>query len=110
MVKIDSTSFGEIVIDNKTYYSDMTVWWDGKTEYRDKSHVIDMSEFVKIMKRGPTTGVGSISLYLGGENILTRDSKGFAHGGLSILVGGSSPSGSSKIVTTFFPVAFSQRV
>ncbi len=55
MVKIDSTSFGEIVIDNKTYYSDMIVWWDGKTEYRDKSHVIDMSEFVKIMKRKPDT-------------------------------------------------------
>lgn len=65
MVKIDSTSFGEIVIDKKTYYSDITVWWDGKIEYRDKSHVFDMSEFVRIMERKPDTiviGIGQTGI------------------------------------------------
>jgi hypothetical protein len=53
MVKIDSTSFGELLIDGKTYYSDMTVWWDGRVEYRGKSHQLDMSEFVKLLQRKP---------------------------------------------------------
>lgn len=53
MVKIDSTKFGEIVINRKTYYSDMIVWWDGKVEYRDKTHIFGMSEYLKLMKRKP---------------------------------------------------------
>jgi hypothetical protein len=53
MVNIDSTKFGEIVIDRKTYYSDMIVWWDGKKEFRDKSHVFDIDEFVNLLKREP---------------------------------------------------------
>jgi len=53
MVKIDSTIFGEITIDGKVYYSDMTVWWDGKMEYRDKNHIIDTGEFLSIAKSKP---------------------------------------------------------
>ena len=53
MVRIDSTSFGEVVIGGKTYYSDMYVWWDGKLDYRDKEHVFDMNEFWKLMPRKP---------------------------------------------------------
>lgn len=53
MVKIDSMKFGEITIDGKVYYSDMTVWWDGRTEYREKSHSLDTEEFSKIAARKP---------------------------------------------------------
>lgn len=53
MVKIDGTDFGEISIDGKTYYSDMIVWWDGKVEYREKSHELDMSELLKLLQRNP---------------------------------------------------------
>lgn len=51
MVKIDSTKFGEITIDGKTYYSDVTIFWDGTIEYRGKEHVIDMDEFMKILEK-----------------------------------------------------------
>ncbi|MEM7822858.1 MAG: MTH938/NDUFAF3 family protein [Candidatus Aenigmatarchaeota archaeon] len=53
MVKIDSTSFGEITIDGKTYDSDMIVWWDGKVEYREKSHVFGLDEYARIATRRP---------------------------------------------------------
>ncbi|MBN2042354.1 MAG: hypothetical protein JW754_00950 [Candidatus Aenigmarchaeota archaeon] len=53
MVKINSMKFGEITIDNKTYYSDMTVWWDGRIEYREKSHVFGVEEFSKIAAKNP---------------------------------------------------------
>ena len=53
MVRIDATSFGELVVNGKTYYSDMIVWWDGKVEYREKSHQLDMSEFVKLLRKRP---------------------------------------------------------
>lgn len=53
MVKIDSTSFGEISINGKTYYSDMVVWWDGKLEYRPKSHGIGVEEMASLLKRKP---------------------------------------------------------
>ncbi len=53
MVDIDSISFGEIVIDGKTYYSDMTVWWDGRLDFRKKSHVFDINEFTALLKRKP---------------------------------------------------------
>lgn len=65
MVNIDSVKFGELKIDGKIYYSDMTVWWDGKTEFRIKFHVFGMTEFRKLMKRKPDsivigTGIGGI--------------------------------------------------
>ncbi|MCK4496953.1 MAG: hypothetical protein KAU24_02075 [Candidatus Aenigmarchaeota archaeon] len=53
MVNIDAVKFGELEIDGKIYYSDMTVWWDGKIEFRKKSHVFDMPEFKKVLKRKP---------------------------------------------------------
>jgi len=55
MVRIDSTSFGEVVVDGKTYYSDVTVWWDGRTEFRDKTHIFSMEEFLKILEKRPDT-------------------------------------------------------
>jgi hypothetical protein len=53
MVKINSTKFGEITINGKIYYSDMIVWWDGKKEYREKSHVFDIEEFQRLAERKP---------------------------------------------------------
>ena len=72
MVRIDGTSFGEVLIDGKTYYSDMIVWWDGKLEHRAVSHELDMSEFVKLLRRRPeaiVVGTGQ-SPPRGGLNIL----------------------------------------
>lgn len=51
MVKIDSTKFGEVTIDGKTYYSDVTVFWDGKIDFRQKEHVIDLDEFMQLLAR-----------------------------------------------------------
>jgi hypothetical protein len=53
MVKVDSVKFGEIKIDNKVHYSDLIVWWDGKIEYREKSHTFGINEFLKIMEKKP---------------------------------------------------------
>jgi len=53
MVRITKVKFGEITIDKKVYYSDMTVWWDGKVEYREKSHEFGMDEFLRLLEREP---------------------------------------------------------
>ncbi len=53
MVNIDGVKFGELEIDGKIYYSDMIVWWDGKIEFRKKSHIFGMPEFKKVFKRKP---------------------------------------------------------
>ena len=53
MVRIDSTKFGEIVIDGKTYYSDVRVWWDGKVEMRESSHTLEMNEFTALLRKKP---------------------------------------------------------
>ena len=65
MVEITGVRFGEIEVDKKIYYSDMIVWWDGKVEFRTKSHVFDMSEFLKISEKKPEiivvgTGISGI--------------------------------------------------
>ena len=53
MVEINSVKFGEITIDDKTYYSDVIVWWDGRVEYRIKKHIFDLDELLKLMKKKP---------------------------------------------------------
>ncbi len=53
MVEVNSVKFGEVTIDKKTYYSDMIVWWDGKIEYREKSHEFDINEFLRLLERNP---------------------------------------------------------
>ncbi len=52
-VNIDSTKFGEITINGKAYDSDMTVYWDGKLSYRGKEHVVEIGEFMQIMRAKP---------------------------------------------------------
>ena len=51
MVKINSTKFGEVMIDGKTHYSDVIVFFDGTIEYREKDWVIEEDEFKKIIQR-----------------------------------------------------------
>ena len=51
MVKIDSVRFGEIVIDGKTYFSDVTVYWDGTIEHREKDIVVGMEEISRVLGR-----------------------------------------------------------
>lgn len=53
MVSVDSVKFGEIVVDRKTYYSDLIVWWDGRVEMRSKSHEFGMEEFLHLLERNP---------------------------------------------------------
>lgn len=53
MIEINSVKFGEITIDKKIYYSDMIVWWDGKIEYREKSHEFGMDDFLSLLKSKP---------------------------------------------------------
>ncbi len=31
----------------------MIIWWDGKTEYREKTHEFKMDEFLKLLERKP---------------------------------------------------------
>jgi hypothetical protein len=60
-VNINSTKFGEIVINGKPYDSDMTVYWNGRLAYRGKEHVFEIGEFVKILRASPemvVIGVG----------------------------------------------------
>lgn len=51
---IDSVSFGEVVIDGKTYYSDVIVWWDGKVDYVPKDRLISVDDMRRLLEREPT--------------------------------------------------------
>jgi len=53
MVKITAVRFDEVDIDGKTYFSDMIVWWDGKIEFRTKSHEFGINEFLKLAEKKP---------------------------------------------------------
>jgi len=52
-VEINSTRFGEVDINGKTYYSDMIVWWDGKIEFLSKRHIFNNKEISRLLKRRP---------------------------------------------------------
>ncbi len=82
MVTIESTRFGEIDIGGKTYYSDVTVWWDGSIEQRSKSKIYDEDCVAQLLKRGPEAVVigtgqkGTAKLTQGAKQLLLdRDVK-----------------------------------
>lgn len=50
---IEGVSFGEIKIKGKIYYSDIVIDWKGNVELREKSHIFDINEFFKLLKRKP---------------------------------------------------------
>ena len=62
MVKIDAVAYGEMVIEGRTYYSDLVVWCEGKPALLEKTHLIDLSLLEKIMKKKPETVVIGIGL------------------------------------------------
>ncbi len=49
MVKIDSFDYGEIIVDGKSYYSDVIIWWDGSVEHVAKKHTVTPDELVKML-------------------------------------------------------------
>jgi hypothetical protein len=51
MVKINSVKFAEIVVDGKTYYSDVIVWWNGNVELIEKKHVLDVSDMAPFIEK-----------------------------------------------------------
>ena len=53
MVEVDASKWGELKINGKSYFSDMYVYWDDKTEARKKSHLFDINEFVKLLQKDP---------------------------------------------------------
>lgn len=53
MIHIDKADFGEIVIDGKSYYSDVFISAKGAVEYKTKSHVIGASDVVVLLKDCP---------------------------------------------------------
>ena len=57
MVKIDSVKFGEMRVNGKDYYSDLTVSWDGKVSFREKKHTVEMGDLIRLIKMGAKTVV-----------------------------------------------------
>jgi len=55
MAIIGSVEWGKITINKKEYFSDMYVYWDGKTEMRAKSRVFTIDELVKLLRKNPET-------------------------------------------------------
>jgi len=62
MPAIDSVKYGEIKIEGKTYYSDMVVWWDKRKAMIKKSHILNFSLAMKLLKRKPEAIVVGIGL------------------------------------------------
>jgi len=59
---IDSVTHGEVVIDGKTYYSDMIIWWDSQHEFIAKTHILDLEILEKLLKRKPEAIVVGIGI------------------------------------------------
>ncbi len=55
MVFIDSVKYGEMVIDGRTYYSDMQLFWDGKVEMVAKRQVFTLDDYMALRARKPDT-------------------------------------------------------
>jgi hypothetical protein len=55
MVIINSTEFGSITIDNKTYYSDIIVTWDKEVKeiHLTVRHLFGLPEFNRIVSKKP---------------------------------------------------------
>jgi len=55
MVFIDDVSFGEVIVDGKTYYSDVIVYWNGAVEMMPKKHTFGKEDFDALAYHGPDT-------------------------------------------------------
>lgn len=61
MVRIQEIKYGEILLNDKTYYSDMVVWWDNKKKMLEKTHIVDLDLLKRILEEKPdclVIGVG----------------------------------------------------
>lgn len=69
MAKIDSSSFGSITIDGKTYDHDVYILPPGKVEERRGNHIISKDQVEYVLKENPevvvigkgTSGIASLS-------------------------------------------------
>ena len=52
-MKIGHVAFGEIEINGKKYNNDVTVWWYGEIEEREKSHVFSRKELLRLLESDP---------------------------------------------------------
>lgn len=55
MIHIDSVKYGEIVIDGKTYFSDVQVSWDGTIEMVAKRQLFSAEDYDALKSKGPDT-------------------------------------------------------
>ena len=53
MVSVDYVKFGEVMVDGKVYYSDMVIWSDGEKEFIEKTHMIGMEAFSRLLRKKP---------------------------------------------------------
>ena len=62
MTLIESLEYGEIVLEGKTYYSDMIISWDGMKEMLAKTHCLTLDELKSVLKRKPEAIVIGVGL------------------------------------------------
>ncbi len=70
MAKIDSSNFGSITIDGKTYNHDVYILSSGKVEEREHGHIFSKDQIEHILKENPevvivgkgTSGCADLSL------------------------------------------------
>ena len=76
MARIDKIEFGEIVIDGKSVYSDVSIGVNGEVILRPKAHIIGASDIAPLLKDNPEcivigTGMdGSVEIEAEVEDIL----------------------------------------
>lgn len=59
---IEAVAYGEIVLQGKTYYSDVVVWWNGRKALLEKTHIIDLTLLERILKPKPEALVIGVGL------------------------------------------------
>ena len=59
---VESVSFGEIIVNGKTYYSDIVISWDDKVQLLEKTHIIGPSLIKKVLERKPESIVVGVGL------------------------------------------------
>jgi len=53
MVRIDKVDFGEIIINGKSFYSDVSISAKGEVEHLAKSRIVEASDIMPLLKGNP---------------------------------------------------------
>jgi len=53
MVRIDKVDFGEIIINGKSFYSDVSITANGRVEHLTKSRTTEASDIMPLLKGNP---------------------------------------------------------